>query len=45
MRLHRCAMCSHLEELEQHILALEQEPGGPEEPSISNSKAVSDGDN
>ena len=30
-------------ELEQHTLALEQEPRGPEEPSISDSEAVSDG--
>ena len=44
MRLHRCAMCSHLEELEQHILALEQEPHGPEEPSISDTRAVRDDD-
>ena len=34
----------HLEELEQHLLALEQEPRGPEEPSTSDSEAVSDGD-
>ena len=33
-----------LEELEQCILALEQEPCGPEEPSISDSKVVSDSD-
>ena len=33
-----------LEELEQCILALEQEPHDPEEPSISDSKVVSDGD-
>ena len=33
-----------LEELEQCVLALEQEPRGPEEPSISDSKVVSDGD-
>ena len=39
-----CNVQSHLEELEQHILALEQEAGGPEEVSISDSKAVSDGD-
>ena len=31
-----------LEELEQCILALEQEPCGPEEPSISESQIVSD---
>ena len=34
----------HLEELEQRTLALEQGPRGFEEPSISDSKAVSDGD-
>ena len=33
-----------LEELEQCTLALEQEPHGPEEPSISDSEAVSDSD-
>ena len=33
-----------LEELEQCILALEQEPCGPEEPSISDSEVVSDSD-
>ena len=33
-----------LEELEQCILALQHEPRGPEEPRISNSKVVSDGD-
>ena len=33
----------HLEELEQCILALEQELCDPDEPSISDSKAVSDG--
>ena len=33
-----------LEELEQCTLALEQEPRGPEEPSISDDEAVSDGD-
>ena len=33
----------HLEELEQCILALEQQPCDPDEPSISDSKAVSDG--
>ena len=37
-------VCSLLEELGQHTLALEQEPSGPEEPSISDSKVVSDGD-
>ena len=34
----------HWEELEQHTFAMEQEPHGPEEPSISYSEAVSDGD-
>ena len=34
----------HLEELEQHLLALEQEPRGPEEPSTSDSEALSDCD-
>ncbi|KAG5198454.1 hypothetical protein JEQ12_007050 [Ovis aries] len=34
----------HVEELEQRILALEQESCGPEEPSISDSEAVSDDD-
>ena len=33
-----------LEELEQWILTLEQEPCSPEGPSISDSEAVSDGD-
>ena len=33
-----------LEELEQCILALEQEPRGPEEPSISDSEVVSGSD-
>ena len=33
-----------LEELEQCILVLQQEPCGPEEPSISDSKVVSDSD-
>ena len=33
-----------LEELEQCILALQQEPRGPEETRISDSKVVSDGD-
>ena len=37
-------MQRNLEELEQCILALEQEPHDPEEPSISDSKVVSDGD-
>lgn len=35
----------HVEKLEQRILALEQEPHGPEEPSISDSEVVSDGNN
>ena len=34
-----------LEEIEQCTLALEQEPCGPEEPSISDSEVVSDGNN
>lgn len=34
----------HLEELEQRTLALEQGPRGFEEPSISDSGVVSDGD-
>ena len=39
-----CAMCRDTWiELEQRTLALEQEPRGPEEPSISDSEAVSDG--
>ena len=42
MLVHNVQRC--LEELEQHILALEQEPRGPEEPSISDDEAVSDGD-
>ena len=33
-----------LEELDQGIFALEQEPCGPEEPSIFDGKTVSDGD-
>lgn len=33
-----------LEEREQCTLALEQEPRGPEEPSICDSDVVSDGD-
>ena len=32
----------HLEELEQSILALDQEPRGHEEPSISGSEVVCD---
>ena len=48
-----CALCDarpvhivqkHLEEPEQRILVLEQGPRGFEEPSISDSEAVSDGD-
>ena len=34
-----------LEEIEQCTLALEQEPRGPEEPSISDSEVVSDSNN
>ena len=37
-----CNVQRCLEELEQCILALEQEPCGPEEPSISESQIVSD---
>ena len=37
-------MKRHLEELEPCILVLEQKPRGPEEPSISDSEAVSDRD-
>ena len=33
-----------LKELEQGVFALEQEPCGPEEPSIFDGKTVSDGD-
>ena len=40
--VHNVQRC--FKELEQCILALEQEPHGPEEPSISDSKAVSDSD-
>ena len=39
-----CSVQRHLEELEQRILVLEQEPRGPEEPSISDSEVVSDCD-
>ena len=39
-----CNVQRHLEELEQRTLALEQEPWGPEESSISDSEAVSDGE-
>ena len=39
-----CNVQRCLEELEQCVLTLEQEPCGPEEPSISDSKAVSDSD-
>ena len=38
MLVHNVQRC--LEELEQHILALEQEPRGPEEPSKSDSEVV-----
>ena len=41
--LHNVQRC--LKELEQCIVALEQEPRGPEEPSISDSEVVSDGNN
>ena len=34
----------HLKELEHHLLALGQEPHGPEEPSTSESEALSDYD-
>ena len=37
-----CNVQRHVEELEQRILVLKQEPRGPEEPSISDSEAVSD---
>ena len=37
-------MQRYLEELQQHILVLEQEPHGPEEPSISDSEPISDGE-
>ena len=36
------SMQRHLEELEQSTLALDQEPHGHEEPSISDSEVVSD---
>ena len=39
-----CGVQRHSEELEQRILVLEQEPRGPEEPSISDSEVVSDCD-
>ena len=39
-----CNLQRCLEELEQQILALEQEPCGPEEHSLSDSKVVSDSD-
>ena len=35
-----CSVQRHLEELEQRILVLEQEPRGPEEPSKSDSEVV-----
>ena len=38
-----CNVQRYLEELQQHILGLEQEPRGPEEP-ISHSEPVSDGE-
>ena len=37
-----CNVQRHWEEPDQHILALEQEPHGPEEPSISDTWAVRD---
>lgn len=39
-----CNVQRDLEELEQCILVLEQEPCGPEEPSVSESEAVRDSD-
>ena len=39
-----CNVQRRLEELDQRILVLEQEPRGPEEPSISDRVVVSDGD-
>ena len=39
-----CSVQRCSEGLEQRTLALEQEPRGTEEPAISDSKAVSDGD-
>ena len=39
-----CNVQRCLEELEQQILALEQEPRGPEEHSLSDSKVVSNND-
>ena len=39
-----CNVQRCLKELEQRILALEQEPHGPEDPSIFNSEMVNDGD-
>lgn len=39
-----CNVQRHWEEPDQHILALEQEPHGPEEPSISDTRAVRDDD-
>jgi len=37
-----CNVQRYLEEPQQHILVLEQEPHGPEEPNISESEPVSD---
>ena len=37
-------VCNVQEELDQHILALQQELHGPEEPNTSGSKVVSDSD-
>ena len=42
MLVHNVQRC--LEELEQCILVLQQEPCGPEEPSVSESEAVRDSD-
>ena len=39
-----CNVQRCLKELEQRILALEQEPHGPEEASVSDSKVLSDGE-
>ena len=39
-----CNVQRSLEELDRRILVLEQEPRGPEEPSISDREVVSDGD-
>ena len=39
-----CDVQRCLEELEKRTLTLEQEPCGPEEPSVSESEAVKDSD-